>query len=133
MTINYLLSYGAYLLGALIFILDQIKKYEDIANANPDPSITYKRLSFWRKERINIIQIVLYGIVSVIILPRMFGGTTIDFKTESGSVMYSLALKAALIPLQVIVGWSGGRVVLALMGKTKGELYKKVGITEDKP
>jgi len=130
---NYLFMYLAYLLGAAIFILDQIKKYEDIANSNPDPSITYNKMSFWQKEKWTLIQIVLLGAVSVIILPALFGGSSFALQKSDGSTLWTVPMKAALIPLQVVTGWSGGRMILAFLGKSKAELYKKVGITEEKP
>lgn len=128
----YLGQYGAYILGALIFILDQVKKYEDVANANPDPTITYVKKSFWAKEKWTIIQIALLGVVSVIFLPTIFGGSTFAVQKSTGETAWSIPMKAAIIPVQVIIGWSGGRLILAFMGKTKGELYKKVGIEDDK-
>lgn len=128
----YLAQYGAYILGALIFILDQVKKYEDVANANPDPDIQYKKKSFWSKEKWTILQIVLLGIVSVLTIPALFGGSTFALQKADGTTAWSVPMKAALIPIQIVIGWSGGRMILAFMGKTKGELYKKVGITDDK-
>lgn len=128
----YLGQYGAYILGALIFILDQVKKYEDIANANPDPNVVYNKKSFWAKEKWTILQIVLLGIVSALMLPTLFGGSTFAVQKADGTIAWSVPMKAALMPIQIVVGWSGGRMILAFMGKTKGELYKKVGITEDK-
>ena len=129
---NYLFMYLAYLLGAAIFILDQIKKYEDIANANPDPTITYKKGSFWEKEKWTLLQIVLLGGVSIIILPALFGGSSFALEKADGSVLWTVPMKAALIPIQIVIGWSGGRMILAFLGKSKAELYKKVGITDDK-
>ena len=128
----YLAQYGAYILGALIFMLDQVKKYEDVANSNPDPAIIMNRKSFWQKEKWSIIQIILLGIVSVLIIPALFGGSTFALQKADGSTAWSVPMKAALIPVQIIVGWTGGRAILAFMGKTKQELYKKVGITDDK-
>ena len=128
----YLAQYGAYILGALIFILDQVKKYEDVANANPNPSITYQKKSFWAKEKWTILQIILLGVVSALMLPALFGGSTFALQKSDGTTAWSVPMKAALVPVQIVVGWSGGRMILALMGKTKGELYKKVGITDDK-
>ena len=131
-TLLFLAQYGAYLLGALILILDLVKKYEDVANANPDPNIVYKKKSFWAKERWNILQIALLGVVSVLILPAFFGGSTFALHRSTGEVAWSIPMKAALIPLQIVIGWTGGRAILAIMGKTKGELYEKVGIKETK-
>lgn len=131
--INSLLMFAAYLLGALIFILDEIKKYENIANANPDPKIVYKPVSFWRKERYNLMQMVLYGVVAVIIFPKLFGGSSFSLTKENGATLWTVPMKSALIPLMIIVGWTGGRAVLAFMGKSKKELYKKVGIEDNTP
>lgn len=129
---NTLFMYLAYLLGAFIFILDQVKKYEDIANANPDPNIVYKKTSFWQKEKWTIMQIVLLGIVSVLVIPALFGGSTFAVQKADGTIAWSVPMKAALVPIQIVIGWTGGRAILAFMGKTKQELYKKVGITEEK-
>lgn len=128
----YLAQYGAYLLGAAIFIIDLVKKYETIADANPDPNITFKKRSFWQNERWNVIQIALLGIISVIMFPALFGGSTFALHKTNGDISWSIPMKAALIPLQIVVGWTGGRAILAFMGKTKQELYKKVGIDDTK-
>lgn len=128
----YLAQYGAYLLGALIFLLDQIKKYEDVANSNPDPTIVMSKKSFWAKEKWTILQIILLGVVSVLIIPALFGGSTFSLQKSDGTTAWSVPMKAALIPVQIVIGWTGGRAMLALLGKTKAELYKKTGITDDK-
>lgn len=128
--INYILMFAAYCLGATIFILDEIKKYENLAEATPDPAVTYKKKTFWQKEKINIIQMVLYGIVAVIIFPMLFGGSNFSLNKEDGTTLWTVPMKTALIPLMIIVGWTGGRAVIAFMGKSKKELYKKVGIDE---
>ncbi len=124
--------YAAYLLGALIFILDEIKKYENISLANPDPTIVYKKMTFWRKEKYNILQMILLGVVSVIILPMLFGGSSFSLNKESGETIWQVPMKTALIPLQIVVGYTGGRGIIKFLGKSKEELYKKVGITDDK-
>lgn len=131
MILNYLIAYAGYCLGATIFILDVIKKYQLIADSNPNPNIVYNKSVFWRKEKINVIQMFLYGIISVIILPQLFGGTSFQATNSAGSVIWTVPMKAAMLPLQIIVGYSGGRMIIAFMGKSKQELYKKVGITED--
>jgi len=128
---NYLMSYGAYLLGAAIFILDQIKKFQEIADTSPK-DVTYKRKTFWEKEKYNVIQIALIGIVSVLLVPKMFGDNTIAILKEDGTTSYSIPMKAALIPIQIIIGWTGGRIMLAILGRSKKELYKKVGLDETK-
>ena len=130
MILSYIFSYAAYLLGAFIYILDQIKKYQDLAEATPDPTITYKKKNFWQKEKYNIMQIALYGGVSIIFLPILLGGSTVQLVGSGGGMIWSLPMETALIPAQIIIGWTGGRAVIALMGNSKKELYTKLGITE---
>ena len=122
--------YAAYVLGSVIFILDAVEKYQNLADTSPDPNITYKKKSFWQKERINIIRICLLGIVSIIFLPILFGNGSITFSNSEGVALLTIPLKAALIPLQIIVGWTGGRAILSIMGKSKKELFKKIGLDE---
>lgn len=133
MLLNYFISYAAYCLGATIFILDIIKKYQLIADANPDPKILYTKNMFWHKEWINVVQIFIYGIISIIIVPMLFGGSTFQATSSTGNVIWAIPMKTAQLPIQIIAGWTGGRAVMAFMGKSKQELYKKVGITDDKP
>jgi hypothetical protein len=130
--INSAILFAAYLLGALIFVLDEIKKYENIANANPNPDIQYGWPLFWKKEKINVIQMFLYGVVAVIIFPMLFGGSNFALRRETGEVIWSVPMKTALIPLMIVLGWTGGRAVIAFMGKSKRELYRSVGIEDDK-
>jgi len=129
---NSLILFAAYLLGALIFVLDEIKKYENIANANPDPKIQYGSKVFWKKEKYNLIQMVLYGIVAVVILPKLFGGSNFALNKEDGTQLWAVPMKSALIPIMIVIGWTGGRAVMAFMGKSKKELYRKVGIEDEK-
>lgn len=126
------LQYLAYLLGALIYILDVIEKYQKMAETSPDASITYNKKSFWKKEKFNIIRIIALGIVSIIVLPWIIGGQTFAVMKDDGTVLYSLPIKSALIPLQIVVGYTGGRGILAALGKSKKDLYKRIGIDEPK-
>lgn len=128
--LNYLLLYAAYLLGAAIFVLDEIKKYQHLASANPDPSIEYKKMDFWDKEKFNLIQMVLHGVIAVIILPSLFGGSNFALRKESGDVIWAIPMKQALVPMMIVIGWTGGRMVIAFMGKSKKELYKKAGLDD---
>jgi len=122
--INSLLMYAAYLLGALIFILDKIKEYEKISIASPGVESTYRKMTFWNQERWNILQMILLGIVSVVMLPMLFGGSSFALHKESGEVLWQVPMKTALIPLQIVVGWTGGRAIIKFMGRSKEELYK---------
>jgi len=127
--INSLILFASYLLGAGIFIIDLIKKYEDIAAANPDPNIKYQ--GFWKKERWNIIQIILWGIVAVIILPWIVGGNSIALHNADGEDVWHMPVKIALTPMMIYAGWGGGRLIMKLLGKSGKELYKKVGIDDN--
>jgi hypothetical protein len=128
--LGYLIAFAGYALGAAIFILDAIEKYYAIAQTSTDPSVVYKRDSFWLKERFNLIRITLLGVVSIIIWPRILGNGTLGFFNADGVLMLDVPIKAASLPIQIITGWTGGRIILAIMGKSKKELYKKVGLDE---
>lgn len=128
--LGYIIAYAGYALGAAIFILDAIEKYYAIAQTSPDPNVVYKRDSFWHKERFNVIRIALVGIVSVILVPIMLGNGTLGFFNKEGILMMEIPIKAASLPIQIIAGYTGGRFTLAIMGKSKKELYKKIGLDE---
>lgn len=129
MTLNYLFAYGAYLLGAGLFLLDVIGKYQKIADANPDKTIVFNGKVFWKKEWINIARILLLGVATMILLIPL-QGINVDFKNAAGNVMFSTSVKVILMPLYLIFGWSGGKATLALAGRYKQQLYEQVGITE---
>lgn len=128
--INSLILFAAYLLGASIFVIEEIKKYKNVANANPDPAIVFKSGNFFEKEKLNLVQMALYGIVAVIILPKLFGGSNFVLENGGGAKVWSIPMKQALVPIMIIIGWTGGAAVISLLGKSKKELYKKVGIDE---
>lgn len=128
--LGYLIAFAGYALGAAIFILDAIEKYYAIAQTSTDPNVTYQKQSFWKKERFNLIRIFLLGIVSVIIWPRILGNGTLGFFNADGVLMLDVPIKAASLPIQIITGWTGGRIIIALMGKSKKELYRQVGLED---
>lgn len=132
MILNYFLAYCCYLLGAALFFLDIISKYKKVADANPDPAIEFNAKSFWSKEWVNIIRILLLGIATMILLIPL-GGISVAFHNTEGGVMFTTSIKVLMLPLYLVFGYTGGRGTLALAGVYKKELYNKVGITEEEP
>lgn len=130
MILNYVLAYAAYALGATIYILDLIAKYQLMAKSNPDEDVQFDAVRFWRKERINIIKIGLLGIATMILLVPL-NGVSIDFVNGAGDLMFTASAKTAMLPMYLIFGWSGGRATIALAGQYKKGFYTKVGITEE--
>jgi hypothetical protein len=130
MIINSLIAYSVYLLGAALFILDVIAKYKRIAEANPNPSIAFNAKIFWRKESVNIIKILLWGIATpILIIPLT--GMSVAFHNSAGALMFTTSVKVILMPIYFIIGYSGGRATMAIAGQYKKELYDKVGIKDD--
>lgn len=131
MLINALIAYAVYLLGAGLFILDLVAKYQKIAEANPDPKIQFNARTFWRKERINIFKIFLIGVATqILVLP--FSGMSVDFINAHGDKMFNTSIKVILLPLYLVIGWGGGSATIAVAGQYKKVLYEKVGITDTK-
>lgn len=129
--LNYFIAYGVYLLGALLYFLNVIEKYRRIAEANPNPHINFYFKEFWNKEVINVIRILLLGVATIFLLLPL-EGVDLDIKNSSGAVMFTVAAKAAMLPLFLVLGYTGGQGTIALMGKYKETLYEKTGITPSK-
>lgn len=129
--LNYLLAYGCYFLGATIFVLDLIAKYQLMAESNPDDNITFDAKQFWHKERFNVIKVLLLGLATMILLVPL-EGISLDFVNSSGDLMFTVNAKTALLPIYLIFGWGGGRATIALAGQYKKAFYKKVGIETEK-
>lgn len=130
MILNYFLAYGVYIIGALLFFLDKISEYKKIANANPNPDITFELKTFWSAEWVNVIKVILLGIATMILLIPL-GGISVDFHNSAGQSMFTTSVKVILLPLYLVMGWTGGKGTIALAGQYKKELYKKVGIDSD--
>lgn len=127
-TISYLLAYAAYMLGAAIYILDVIEKYRKIADASPNSAAIYSQRTFWYKEKYNVIRVALLGIISVLCIPWIISGTTIQAVNSKGVEIWEMSLKTAVIPMQIVLGYGGGRGIIAWLGKSKKELYEKAGL-----
>lgn len=130
MVLNHLIAYAVYLLGAALFILDLIGKYKKMADANPNEHITFNAQVFWKKESINIIKILLWGVATPILLVP-FSGMSVSFHNTAGEVMFTTSVATVLLPLYFIFGYSGGRAQIALAGQYKKGFYEKLGITKD--
>ena len=122
--INYLLGYGAFVLGSVLYLLSKIRDFK--RQAKPIPGMEFNYKQFWNDELINIIQLYVGGIALVIFLPMMIGGATVDIKSTSGIVITTLALKATLIPMYFILGWSGNSALFSLFGKYKKTFLNKL-------
>ena len=131
MILNYFLGYGAFLLGAALYILSKLKEYKQMADANPNPKVIFRGKDLVNSEWINLAQLFLAGIALVIFLPMLIGGTTVDIKNTSGNVVTTLSLKATLIPMYFLLGWSGNSAIFALFGKYKKTLLNQVGVDDE--
>lgn len=133
--INFLVGFGAFVFGSILYLLSKIKEYKLMAEANTNPSVVYSLKNFLNKEWINILQLYIGGAALVVFLPMLIGGATVDIKTSSGSVLSTFALKAVLIPMYFILGYSGNSAVFNVFGKYKKTLLDPIGGNDsnDKP
>ena len=129
MVLNYLLGYGAFLLGSVLYLLSKVKDYKAMADANP--SVTFNLKTWLTKEWVNMTQLLVGGVALVLFLPDIIGGTTVDIKNESGNVLTTMALKATLIPMYFVLGYSGNSALFSLFGKYKKTLLNQIGVDEE--
>lgn len=127
--INYLLGYGAFVLGSVLYLLSKIRDYKK--QAKPITGMEFSVRQFWNDELINIIQLYVGGIALVIFLPMLIGGATVDIKNTSGNVITTLALKATLIPMYFILGFSGNSALFSLFGKYKKTFLNQLGVDDN--
>lgn len=125
---HYLIDYGAFLLGAILCILGTIEDYKKMADANPDPKIVYDASHFLHKEWINLTRLLIGGVALILFMPMLVGGTTVDIKNVSGSVVTTLKMVTVLTPMYFLVGYSGVNGLLAIFGKYKNTFMKQVGV-----
>jgi hypothetical protein len=126
--IQYILGYGCFLLGAVLYILGKIQEYQQMADANPNPRVIFSTKDMFRKEIINLLRLLIGGIALVIFMPKLAGGTTVDFKNVSGQVVTTVAFQTLLLPFYFIVGYSGNSALFTLFGKYKKTLFNQVGV-----
>ena|SRR5687767_5146866 len=128
--LHYLLDYGSFLLGSILYILGKIQEYKAMAKANPDPKIVYDRKHFIEDEWINFARILIGGIALVIFMPMLIGGATVDIKSAEGNVITNIEMKTILAPFYFLVGYSGSSGLFAVLGKYKKTLFNRVGVDD---
>lgn len=126
---NYLLGYGAFVLGSLLYLLSKIRDYKK--QAKPVTGMEFSLKQFWKDELINIVQLYLGGVALVIFLPMLIGGSTVDLKNTSGNVVTTLTLKESLIPMYFILGFSGNSALFSLFGKYKKTFLNQLGVDDE--
>jgi hypothetical protein len=126
--VHYLLNYGCFLLGCVLYLLGKIKEYKAMAEANPDPKIIYSTRNLIDKEWINLAQLFIGGIALIIFTPMLTGGVVVDVKNVSGNVVTSLSMQTVLMPFYFFVGYSGNSALFSYFGKYKKTLLNQVGV-----
>lgn len=129
--LHFFLDYGAFLLGAVLYLLSKVGEYRQMAEANTDPKIIYSFGNLLKKEGVNIARLLIGGIALVIFLPLLIGGATVDIKSTEGAIITSMAIKSVLAPMYFFIGYSGNSALFSLFGKYKKTLLNRVGV-EDK-
>lgn len=131
--LHYLLDYGAFLLGAAIYILSKAKKLKEMGEANPDPNVAFSWIKFRDKEYINLAILLLGGIALIIFAPMMIGGATVDIKSTEGTVIATIALQTLLAPFYFLTGLSGPVALLNYFGSYEKTLFNRIGVKNDSP
>lgn len=129
--LDYLLDYGAFILGGILYILIKAKKLREIADANPDPKVAFSWTKFRDKESINIVIMLIGGIALVVFTPMMIGGATVDFKSTEGAVITTVALSTLLAPFCFLMGLAGPSALLNYFGSYEKTLFNRVGVNSD--
>jgi len=129
--LHYLLDYGAFLLGSVLYVLGKIGDYKEMAKANPDPKIVYDTKHFMNEEWINFARLIIGGVALVIFMPMLIGGANVDIKSTEGVVITNLEMKTLLAPFYFLVGYSGSSGLFAILGKYKKTLLNRVGVNDN--
>lgn len=129
--LHYLLDYGSFLLGAVLFVLAKVQEFKEMAEANPNPKIIYDTRHLFEKEWINFARLIIGGVALVIFMPMLIGGATVDIKSAEGNVITNLEMKTILAPFYFLVGYSGLSGLFAIFGKYKKTLLNRVGISDN--
>lgn len=129
--LHYLLDYGSFLLGSVLYVLGKIQEYKEMAEANPDPKIVYDRKHFIEKEFINFARILIGGVALVIFMPMLIGGASVDIKSAEGAIITNIEMKTILAPIYFLVGYSGSSGLFAIFGKYKKTLLNRVGVSDN--
>lgn len=129
--LHYLLDYGAFWLGAILYILVKAKKLKELGEANPDPNVSFNWSKFFSKESINFAILFIGGIAIVVFTPLLIGGATVDIKSTEGAVVASLALQTLLAPLYFFIGLTGPSGLLSYFGTYEKTLLSRVGVNKE--
>lgn len=128
---HYLIDYGSFLLGAVLYILGKVQEFKEMADSNPDPKVIYGTGRMLSKEWVNLTRLLIGGIALVIFMPMLIGGTTVDIKNTSGNVVTTLTMATVLTPFYFLVGYAGLSGLLAVFGKYKKTLLHQVGVDDN--
>lgn len=131
--LHYVLDYGCFALGAVLYILSKVQEYTEMAEANPDPNVNYSTKKFLKKEIINFIRLFIGGIALVIFSPMLIGGAVVEVQNAQGAVMFSVSMKSALMPLYFTIGLGGTALLFSVLGRYKKTLMNKLPPEENKP
>src|ERR1700749_813550 len=105
--IHYILDYGSFLLGAVLYVLAKIQEFKEMAEANPDPKVVYNTRHLFEKEWINFARLLIGGVALIIFMPMLIGGASVDIKSAEGAIITNLEMKTILAPIYFLVGYSG--------------------------
>lgn len=128
MITSYLLGYGSFLLGAVLYVLAKIQEFKEMADSNPNPNINFNAKKMFGKEWVNFLRLLIGGIALVLFMPMLVGGTMVDIKNTEGAIVTTLSMETLLVPFYFFVGYSGNSALFALFGKYKKTLLNKVGV-----
>lgn len=127
---HYIIDYGSFLLGALLYILGKIQDFKEMAEANPNPSVVFNTKHMFGKEWINYVRLLIGGVALVIFMPMLIGGATVDIKNTDGQTIATVAMGTLLIPFYFFIGYSGNSALFSLFGKYKKTLLNRVGVQD---
>lgn len=129
--LHYLLDYGCFALGAVLYMLGKIQEYKTMAKANPDPKVVYDSKHFINDEWINFARIAIGGIALIIFTPMLTSGASVDIKSTEGVTITNIEMKTLLMPFYFLVGYSGSSGLFAFFGKYKKTLFNRVGVSDN--
>lgn len=128
--IHYLIDYGCFALGVVLYMLGKIEEYKAMAKANPDPKIKYDRNHFINDEWINFTRLAIGGIALIAFTPMLTGGASVDIKSTEGMTIANIEMKTLLMPFYFLTGYSGSSGLFAFFGKYKKTLFNRVGVDD---
>lgn len=124
----YVVDYGAFLLGCVLYILGKAQKLKELGDANPDPQVAFSWPKMFGKEYINFIRLLLGGVALVLFGPMLIGGATVDIKSTEGTIITTLAMQSLLAPFCFLMGFAGNSALFNFFGKYEKTLLNRVGV-----